>query len=146
MSKRTMTRVLEELKSIRTHDMFVEDSIKTCIAIIEADLGRRKGSGRLPPHQAHSDTSTAAAEAIAPKFGKMTRAVLVELSKYPSGLTDEEAQNIIGMQGNSYRPCRVTLMDKGLVFDTGNRRKTHQRKDAVVWAVTDTGYSTLYES
>jgi len=146
MSKRTMSRVLEELKSIRTHDMFVEDSINTCIALLEADLGRRKGAGRLPPHQAHSDTSTAAAEAIAPKFGTITRSVLVELSKYPSGLTDEEAQHIIGMQGNSYRPCRVTLMDKGLVYDTGNRRKTNQRKDAVVWAVTDSGYSTLYES
>ena len=145
MSKRTMSRVLEELKSIRTHDMFVQDSINVCIALLEADMGRRKGSGRLPPHQAHSDTSTAAAQAIAPKFGTMTRTVLVELSKYPHGLTDEEAQNIIGMQGNSYRPCRVTLMDKGLVSDTGIRRKTHQRKDAVVWAVTDAGFSTLYE-
>ena len=140
-----MSRVLEELKSIRTHEMFVQDSINVCIALLEADMGRRKGSGRLPPHQAHSDTSTAAAQAIAPKFGTMTRTVLVELSKYPHGLTDEEAQNIIGMQGNSYRPCRVTLMDKGLVSDTGNRRKTHQRKDAVVWAVTDAGFSTLYE-
>jgi len=146
MSKRTMGRVLAELKSIRTGDIFVADSIKTCIDLLEADLGRRKGKGTLPPHQWHSDTSSAAAEAIAPKFGKMTRAVLVELSKYPSGLTDEEAQSITGMQGNSYRPCRVTLMDKGLVYDTGNRRKTNQRKDAVVWAVTDTGYSTLYES
>jgi len=145
MSKRTMGRVLAELKSIHTEDIFVADSIKTCIALLEADMGRRKGSGRLPPHQAHSDTSTAAAQAIAPKFGTITRTVLVELSKYPHGLTDEEAQNIIGMQGNSYRPCRVTLMDKGLVSDTGNRRKTHQRKDAVVWAVTDAGYSTLYE-
>jgi len=145
MSKRTMTRVLEELKTIRTHDMFVEDSIKTCIALIEADLGRHKGSGHLPPHQAHSDTSRAAAGAIAPKFGTMTRTVLARLSQYPSGLTDEEAQNILGMQGNSYRPCRVSLMDKGLVYDTGNRRKTNQRKDAVVWAVTDTGYSTLYQ-
>lgn len=146
MSKRTMGRVLAELKSIHTEDIFVADSIKTCIALLEADMGRRKGSGRLPPHQAHSDTSTAAAEAIAPKFGTITRAVLVELSKYPHGLTDEEAQNIIGMQGNSYRPCRVTLMDNGLVYDTGDRRKTNQRKDAVVWAVSETGYSTLYES
>ena len=72
-------------------------------------------------------------------------AVLARLSQYPSGLTDEEAQNILGMQGNSYRPCRVTLMDKGLVYDTGKRRKTNQRKDAVVWAVTTTGYSTLFQ-
>jgi hypothetical protein len=141
-----MGRVLAELKSIRTHDMFVEDTIKTCIALLEADMKRGRHTGNLPPHQGHSDTSRAAAGAIAPKFGTMTRSVLVQLSKYPSGLTDEEAQNISGMQGNSYRPCRVTLMDHGLVYDTGDRRKTNQRKDAVVWAVSEAGYSTLYES
>jgi hypothetical protein len=37
-------------------------------------------------------------------------------------------------------------MDNGLVYDTGDRRKTNQRKDAVVWAVSEAGYSTLYES
>ncbi len=43
MSKRTMGRVLAELKSIHTEDIFVADSIKTCIAMLEDDLGRRKG-------------------------------------------------------------------------------------------------------
>jgi len=130
---------LAELKSIRSHDMWVQDSINICIALIEADM---KG-GVLPPHQSHSDTSTSAALSVAPKFGTMTRDVLVNLTKYPSGLTDEEAQNIMGMQGNSYRPCRVTLMDRGFVADTGDRRKTNQRKDAVVWTVTLAGYKSL---
>ena len=143
MSKRTMGRVLAELKSIRTGDIFVADSIKTCIAILEADLGRRKGKGTLPPHQWHSDTSRAAAEAIAPKFGTITRDVLLQLSRFPDGLTDEEGQQAAGMQGNSYRPCRVALMDKGFVVDSGHRRKTHQRKDAVVWCVTPEGYLAL---
>ena len=143
MSKRTMGRVLAELKSIRTGDIFVADSIKTCIAILEADLGRRKGKGTLPPHQWHSDTSRAAAEAIAPKFGTITRDVLLQLSRVPDGLTDEEGQQAAGMQGNSYRPCRVALMDKGFVVDSGHRRKTHQRKDAVVWCVTPEGYLAL---
>jgi hypothetical protein len=139
MSKKTMSRVLAELKSIRCNDMWVQDSINVCIALIQADM---KG-GVLPPHQSHSDTSTSAALSIAPKFGTMTRDVLVNLTKYPSGLTDEEAQNIMGMQGNSYRPCRVTLMDRGFVADTGDRRKTNQRKDAVVWSVTPDGYKSL---
>jgi len=141
MSKKTMSRVLAELKSIRSHDMWVQDSINICIALIEAEM-KGKG-GVLPPHQSHSDTSTSAALSIAPKFGTMTRDVLVNLTKYPSGLTDEEAQNIMGMQGNSYRPCRVTLMDRGFVADTGYRRKTNQRKDAVVWTVTLDGYKSL---
>ena len=145
MSKRTMGRVLAELKSIRTGDIFVADSIKTCIDLLEADLGRRKGKGTLPPHQWHSDTSRAATEAIAPKFGTITRKVLAHLCSYPLGLTDEEAQQTMGMEGNSYRPCRVTLMDRGFVVDSGTRRKTHQRKDAVVWSVTPEGFLALNE-
>ena len=145
MSKRTMGRVLAELKSIRTGDIFVADSIKTCIDLLEADLGRRKGKGTLPPHQWHSDTSRASAEAIAPKFGTITRKVLAHLCSYPLGLTDEEAQQTMGMEGNSYRPCRVTLMDRGFVVDSGTRRKTHQRKDAVVWSVTPEGFLALSE-
>lgn len=144
MSKKTMSRVLAELKSIRSHDMWVQDSINTCIALIEFDMKRRVSI--LPPHQSHSDTSTSAALSIAPKFGTMTRDVLVNLTKYPNGLTDEEAQNIMGMQGNSYRPCRVTLMDRGFVADTGDRRKTNQRKDAVVWSVTPDGYKSLEQA
>lgn len=139
MSKKTLSRVLAELKSIRCNDMWVQDSINVCIALIQADM---KG-GILPPHQSHSDTSTSAALSIAPKFGTMTRDVLVNFTKYPSGLTDEEAQNIMGMQGNSYRPCRVTLMNRGFVADSGDRRKTNQRKDAVVWSVTPDGYKSL---
>jgi hypothetical protein len=143
MSKRTMGRVLAELKAIHTYDLWVADSIKDCIALLEAALKRGKSSGMLPPHQLHSDTSRAAAAAIAPKFGPMTRDVLLQLSRFPNGLTDEEGQIAAGMQGNSYRPCRVTLMDSGFVVDSGNRRKTHQRRDAVVWHVTPKGMSAL---
>ena len=138
-----MGRVLAELKSIHTQDIFVADTIKTCIALLEADMKRGRHTGNLPPHQWHSDTSRAAAEAIAPKFGTLTRDVLLQLSRFPEGLTDEEGQRASGMQGNSYRPCRVSLMDKGLVVDSGHRRKTNQRKDAVVWSVTPEGFLAL---
>ena len=143
MSKKILRRVREELESIQTNDIFVADAIKTCIALCNAGLAPR---GTLPPHQWHSDTSAAAAVAIAPKFGRMTRSVLTMIARYQDGLTDEEAQSIMGMQGNSYRPCRVTLMDKGFVVDTGHRRKTRQRKDAVVWSVTPEGYLALGEA
>jgi hypothetical protein len=113
--------------------------------LLEAALKRGKSKGNLPPHQWHSDTSRAAAAAIAPKFGTLTRDVLLQLSRFPNGLTDEEGQVAAGMQGNSYRPCRVTLMDSGFVVDSGNRRKTHQRRDAVVWSVTPEGFMALEE-
>ncbi len=143
MNKRTLSRVLAELKSIQTFDMWVADSVKLCIELLEADLNRRTGKGNLPPHQSHSDTSRAAAEAVAPKFGTVMLKVLEHLAFYPHGLTDEEGQQISGMQGNSYRPSRVTLMDRGFVVDSGNRRKTHQHKDAVVWSITFEGFEAL---
>jgi len=143
MNKQTLGRVLAELKSIQTFDMWVADSIKLCIELLEADLSRRTGKGNLPPHQSHSDTSKAAAEAVAPKFGTMLRIVLEHLAFHSHGLTDEEGQQITAMPGNSYRPSRVTLMDRGFVVDSGIRRKTHQRKDAVVWSITPEGFAAL---
>jgi hypothetical protein len=143
MSKKILRRVREELESIHTNDIFVADSIKTCIALCNAGLAPR---GTLPPHQWHSDTSAAAAAAIAPKFGRMTRSVLTLIARYQDGLTDEEGQSLMHMDGNSYRPCRVALADKGYVRDTQVRRFTSHRKKAVVWAITSKGTEWLIEN
>jgi len=142
MSRKTLRMVLAELKSIRTNDIFVADVVKCCVALIESDLN----PGTLPPHQRHSDTSKAAAEEIAPKFGRTTKAVLIALSRYADGLTDEEGQSVMRMDGNSYRPCRVTLANNGLVKDTGERRMTAHRKKAAVWAVTASGADFLRQA
>ena len=139
MSKKILRKVRDELIEIDTTDIFAAEAIKRCISMCDMALM----TGDLPPHQSHSDTSTAAAEAIAPKFGGMTRSVLNLLARYPMGLIDEEAQRIMGMEGNSYRPCRVTLADKGFVKDTGMRRKTSHKRPAVVWAITERGFLHL---
>jgi hypothetical protein len=140
MSKKILRRVRDELVSIRTNDIFVADAIKTCLALCEAGLAPR---GTLPPHQWHSDTSAAAAIDIAPKFGRMTNAVLTLIARYDDGLTDEEGQALMRLEGNSYRPCRVTLADKGYVRDTDLRRLTSHRKKAVVWGITPAGVAYL---
>jgi hypothetical protein len=49
------------------------------------------------------------------------------------------------LEGNSYRPCRVTLADKGYVQDTNVRRLTSHRKKAVVWGITQAGIDYLIE-
>ena len=139
MSKKILRLVRDELQSIRTNDIFVADAIKTCIALCESGLV----PGALPPHQHHSDTSREAAAAIAPKFGRMTNAVLTLIARYADGLTDEEGQSLMRLEGNSYRPCRVTLANKGYVIDTGVRRLTAHRKKAAVWAITSAGTEYL---
>lgn len=88
----------------------------------------------LPPHQRHSDTSTEAAELIAPNFGTLMAELLEVFKNRPySGLTDEEGQTLLKMEGNTYRPCRVTLMHRGWIEDSGQRRLTRSKRKAVVW-------------
>ena len=140
MSKRIMSRVLAKLKEIQTDDLFVADAIAECIQLIEMS---GKG-GVLPPHQSHSDTSRASAIAEAPTFGIKVRSVLIGFAHSMSGLTDEEGQESLQIEGNSYRPCRVTLMDQGLVYDTGLRRKTRANRPAVVWDLTAKGRETIF--
>jgi hypothetical protein len=140
MSKRIMSRVLAKLKEIQTDDLFVADAIAECIQLIEMS---GKG-GVLPPHQSHSDTSRASAIAEAPTFGMKVRSVLIGFAHSMSGLTDEEGQESLQIEGNSYRPCRVTLMDQGLVYDTGLRRKTRANRPAVVWDLTAKGRETIF--
>ena len=141
MSKKILRRIREELESIRTTDIFAAGVIKDCITLCNSVLNK---DYELPPHQIHSDTSTEAAVAIAPKFGKMTMSVLNFLAGQ-QGMTDEEAQKAMGLEGNSYRPCRVTLADRGYVADTGGRRMTDHKKRAVVWAITQKGRDYLAE-
>jgi len=140
MTKKVLMKVREQLMEIDCPDMFTAEAIGRCIALCDEALWPDE---KLPPHQHHSDTSTAAAESIAFKFGRMTQSVLTTLARHPLGLTDEEAQRIMGMEGNSYRPCRITLRKKGFVKDSEIRRKTAHKKQAVVWAVTQRGLNHL---
>lgn len=98
----------------------------------------------LPPHQRHSDTSVSSAVAIAPKFNAKTESLLATIEKCGLGLTDEEGQDMLGIEGNSYRPCRVNLFNNGFLQDSGMRRKTKSNKNAVVWMITTAGREHLH--
>jgi hypothetical protein len=50
-----------------------------------------------------------------------------------AGLTDEEIQADLHMQGSTQRPRRVELVRAGLVVDSGLRRRTFAGRSAVVW-------------
>ncbi len=88
----------------------------------------------LAPAQLHSATSIAAAQAIQPKLGELCRQVLAYLRLAGSfGGTDEELQTGLLLDGSTERPRRVTLVEYGLVVDSGRTRKTKSGRDAVVW-------------
>ena len=69
----------------------------------------------------------------------ITRLVLDTLALFPDGLTDEEGQSLTGLTGNSWRPCRVCLVEQGHVAETPARRATMAGRPAIVWALTPEG-------
>lgn len=134
--KHTLRMVLNELRAIESSDLFVAETIKRCIKMLEADLNPA-------PYQRRSETSRQAAEGIIENIGRLEMNVLLTLSRHADGLTDQEGCSLLNMDGNTYRPRRVTLADRGYVFDTGHTRLTASRKKAAVWAVTPSGIDCL---
>lgn len=140
----TVLEIMEvSLKALETGEKFFEaqELLRRHISILRKKI---RPSGDIPPHQSHSDTSTAAAMSEAPKFKGKRLIVLRHLNR--TDATDEQAQNNLGMSGNTYRPCRVTLVTDGMAYDTGKRARTNAKKEAVVWGITEKGKQYLKEN
>ena len=90
------------------------------------------------PNQRHSATSREAARRVDFK-GNQRKVLLLldELAEY--GATDEQGSDALGMDGNSYRPARVTLEKLGLVMKTNATRKTRSNRNAAIYRVTMSG-------
>jgi len=87
-----------------------------------------------PPAQAHSPTSRAAADGIAPVSGELRRRVYEHLvGRGEDGATDEEMQGALAMGASTQRPRRIELVELGLVKDSGRTRRTKSGRSAVVW-------------
>jgi len=151
MNRKAMVAAIARLEGM-THDPFLplphEAEIRDIVGQLRAALSSKSRGGwssDLPKHQVHSETSREAAAHVAPTFGRSVRKVFAAFVRADKvGWTDEEAANYLNMTGNSYRPCRVDLMDQGLVHDSGRRRKTAANRNAVVWVLTDKGQAHAY--
>lgn len=79
-------------------------------------------------------TSRSAAEGILPRSGTIRAKVY---SYYRglgvAGATDDEAQKSLGIDGNTFRPTRKSLVDDGYLIDSGATRKNENGNDCVVW-------------
>jgi hypothetical protein len=83
-------------------------------------------------HRDARDTEAAAAARIEVRSGTQRAAVFEALRVEPQ--TDDELQQLLGMNGNTERPRRVELVDRGLVEDSGQRRE-----NAIVWVLSEEG-------
>jgi len=96
------------------------------------------------PFQRHSDTSRDASDSARPT----ARAVRAKIWSHIEtlgfyGATDEEVQAVLGINPSTQRPRRVELVERGLVVDSGRRRKTTSGRWACVWVVTSGGSADL---
>lgn len=86
--------------------------------------------------QPHSPSSRAAAVHVAPSADTMRAAVLRVIRESPDGLTDIEIQERLHMNGSTQRPRRVELVERGLVRDSGRKRRSASGVACVVWEPT----------
>ena len=80
------------------------------------------------------DTSIAAANALAPKLGRLQRmaeAAIREAGLY--GVTADELAARLDMDRYSIQPRTSELRRKGLICDSGLRRPNATGKQAIVW-------------
>jgi len=80
------------------------------------------------------ETSREALESIEPQITNITdRVYRYILSKGEDGITDDDGFRSLGMNPNTYRPCRINLMDKGLVLNTNTKGITESGRKAWKW-------------
>lgn len=86
------------------------------------------------PGHRNVDTSIAAADALAPKLGRLQRLAQAAIHNAGAhGLTADELAARLDMDRCSIQPRTSELRRKGLILDSGQRRPNSTGKRAIVW-------------
>lgn len=92
------------------------------------------------PGHRNVDTSVAAANAIAPKLGRLQRLAQAAIKAAKErGLTADELAAKLDMDRYSVQPRTSELKRKGLIRDSGKRRLNSSGKAAIVWVAANDG-------
>lgn len=86
------------------------------------------------PGHRHVDTSIAAADALAPRLGRLQRIAAAAIRDAGFiGLTADELAARLQLDRWSIQPRTSELRRKGLIRDSGQRRPNSTGKLAIVW-------------
>lgn len=86
------------------------------------------------------ETSVEAADDLAPQCGRLQRMALDTIREAGFiGLTAEELAALLGVERVVIQPRTTELCRKGLVVDSGQRRRNTSGKRAIVWVVPEYG-------
>ena len=90
------------------------------------------------PGARSADTSRAAAEDVAPNLGRLQRLAYDAIKAQGAyGLTADELAETLGLDRYSIQPRTSELRHKGLVIDSGKRRRNASKKLAIVWVTRE---------
>jgi hypothetical protein len=93
------------------------------------------GRDGLLPHNSRP-TSIQAAEKALPKAGTDAfRIYQCFKANLNFGATDDDLSRWLDLPGNTVRPRRGGLVEKGLVRDSGRTRATSSGRQAIVWEI-----------
>jgi len=98
--------------------------------------GRREALEARPyvPYQPASETSEAAADALPDDCVRTLREQVYRcIRDSGDGMTDDDIQAALGLDGSTERPRRVELLHLHRIVDSGARRATRSGRQAVVW-------------
>lgn len=93
-----------------------------------------------PGHRRDNDTSIAAAEDIATSLGRLQKMTLDAIgNRCGAGLTADECATDLQLQRWTVQPGVAELRRKGLIIDSGKRRRNVTGKQAIVWVLSKYG-------
>lgn len=100
------------------------------------------------PYVKGSDTSQDAAESMEPHLARLQETIFSLIQNSWSGImsnmdpqlgwTDDELERWLGLPHQTVSARRRELVLKGLIEDSGERRKTRSGRKAVVWVLKKT--------
>ena len=83
------------------------------------------------------ETSLAAHDSMRYEFPKIHRRIIAYLSDYPFyGTTCDEAEIELDMSHQTCSAAFTKLKNRGVINDTGKRRRTRSGRPAIVWALS----------
>jgi hypothetical protein len=106
-----------------------------------AGLGERLKKSKPPVGHRHPKTSIDAANSLLPRYGTRRREVFDLIHKSADrGMTDDELEDVSGRSHQTVSATRNTLMNDGLIADSGQRRPTRYGNEAIVWVVQPSAF------
>jgi len=117
-----------------TSDLFLEVAVTGTHTAARRQAAVDKPAGYVG--HAHPQTAQAMQARALPSSGTLRRLVYDTIAGAGTqGMTDDEIEIALSRSHQSVSGCRNSLMNDGLLIDSGLRRRTRYDNDAVAWAI-----------